>query len=552
MAAVFCLTAVLAGALAASVAAAAESKPPVACLGCHSALRGKNYLHRERYIGSSHGHLPCLACHNPARIAAIDAVHDDSVPPHGLPAAVPPEGLRSKSAFADALFACGGCHADVYARVQESVHGRAALQEGIAAAAFCTDCHTPIHGLTPRSESSSSVARAQLLETCSRCHANRTIASRYNLNIYVVQSYKAHFHGKKTTLGGQETPTCTVCHGHHGIRAVGDPASAVAGENKVALCARCHPGANPAFASAFTHTPLSSEGHRAAFLVRRVLLILLATTVCLLTVHILLDLYAEVRTRFRPRASPIRPAELPWSLFQSLPRHIERMDIHLRIQHGLMIVAVVYLAASGIALKFPDLRFSQAWINLWGGVENAGHLHRFAALILIIDALYHLLYLLVYALRRRMRFSMLPGRNDVRHLVENIRYLCGRTEVRPRFGKFNYVQKLDYWLVAVVLLVMIVTGLMYWFPTVTIRFLPDSVSPWIWSVVYVTHSTEAFLVLFVSFAWHFYNVHLKSRVFPMSWVWITGWIALDDLREDYPAEFERLVDLESRKANRES
>ena len=33
------------------------------------------------------------------------------------------------------------------------------------------------------------------------------------------------------------------------------------------------------------------------------------------------------------------------------------------------------------------------------------------------------------------------------------------------------------------------------------------------------------LVLFVSFVWHFYNVHLKSRVFPMSWVWITGQIA---------------------------
>ncbi len=448
--------------------------------------------------------------------------------------------------------ACGRCHAEAYARVAESVHGRAVLQQGIGAAAFCTDCHTPIHGLTPRSESSSSVARAQLLGTCSRCHADQTIASRYNLNIYVVQSYKAHFHGKKYALGGQETPTCTFCHGHHDIRSVTDPQAPVAGEHKVALCARCHPGADAAFASAFTHTPLSAEGNRAAFLVRRVLIVLLVIIVCLLTVHILLDLYAEMRARYRPRASTTRPPDIPWSLIQSLPRRIERMDLHLRIQHGLMIVAVVYLAASGIALKFPELRFSQAWINLWGGVENAGHLHRFAALILMIDALYHLGYLLVSGLRGRMHFSMLPRSRDAQQLLQNIRYLCGRTDVRPYFGKFNYVQKLDYWLVAVVILVMIATGLIYWFPTVAIRFLPEAVFPWIWSVVYVTHSTEAFLVLFVSFAWHFYNVHLKSRVFPMSWVWITGWITLEDLREDYPAEFERLVDQERRKAYRES
>ena len=133
----------------------------------------------------------------------------------------------------------------------------------------------------------------------------------------------------------------------------------------------------------------------------------------------------------------------------------------------------------------------------------------------------------------------------------NIRYLAGRTSERPAFGKFNYVQKLDYWLVVLVVAAMVVTGLMYWFPTVTASILPASVSPWIWGLAYVIHSTEALLVLFVAFVWHFYNVHLKSRVFPMSWVWITGQIDLEDLIEDHPEEFKALVQSEMATMNGE-
>ncbi|MDX1762751.1 MAG: hypothetical protein R3231_00365, partial [bacterium] len=111
--------------------------------------------------------------------------------------------------------------------------------------------------------------------------------------------------------------------------------------------------------------------------------------------------------------------------------------------------------------------------------------------------------------------------------------------------------KLDYWLVAMVVVAMVATGLMYWFPTVTASILPSAVSPWIWGLAYVVHSTEALLVLFVAFVWHFYNVHLKSRVFPMSWVWITGQIDLEDLREDHPVEFETLVQAEKEAMTRE-
>ncbi len=524
---------------------------PLPCLGCHSNLTDNNYLHPDRYQNSVHGHLPCLGCHSPSHVASIDSVHQDSVAASTESPPTPPEPLERKSPFADTLAACGRCHQDVFTTVRQSIHGQAVFKKGITDAAFCTDCHTPIHFIKPVSEVSSSVARSNLINTCSRCHANRIIASQYGLNIYVVQSYKAHFHGKKYSLGGQNTPTCVVCHGHHAIREINAPDSLVSPQNKVSLCEKCHEGATPEFAESFTHTPLNAKSNPVAFRIRKVMVSVLSVILILLSLHLILDVASQFRSIKHKNIRHTRK-DIPWSLYQRLPRKLERMDLHLRIQHALLLVAIFYLAASGFALKYPEIRFSQAWIGLWGGVENAGHLHRFAALLLIIDSLYHLLYIVIQRFRRKISFKMLPNIDDATHLFQNIRYLTGIRKEKPLFFTFTYIQKLNYWVVASVVLIMIISGLMYWFPTVTARILPSQVTTWIWGVAYVIHSTEAFLILFFAFVWHFYNVHLKSRVFPMSWVWITGKIDLEDLMEDHPGEFKRLLESEKEKMQKQA
>ncbi|PIW84881.1 MAG: hypothetical protein COZ95_07490 [Nitrospirae bacterium CG_4_8_14_3_um_filter_50_41] len=525
---------------------APEKQSPPMCLGCHSNLTGKNFIHLQRHQKSVHGHLSCLSCHSPDRVASIDPVHRQSVPSNAALAAYP-EPLSRKSRFPDALTACGRCHERIFGQVRQSVHGRAVFEKGNPDAAFCSDCHTPIHYIKAVSDVSSSVARSNLIHTCSQCHANRVIASRYHLNVSVVQSYKAHFHGKKYSLGSKETPTCAVCHGHHTIRDVKDPESPVSPENKVSLCARCHEGATPAFSELFTHTPLNAGSNPMALRVRKVLVAFLVIFVCVLSLHLLLDIAKEIRSLGRKARTSHTRNEIPWTLFQRLPKKVERMDLHLRIQHALLFIAVFYLAASGIALKFPEMHFSETWIGLWGGVENAGRLHRFSALILMIDLLYHLLYLGIQGFRKKLCLSMIPRIEDFRHLCQNLRYLSGRGGDRPRFGTFTYIQKLDYWVVMIVVLIMIITGLMYWFPVIAVRIFPDPVFKWIWGAAYVIHSTEAILILFFAFVWHFYHVHLKSRVFPMSWIWITGKIDLEDLMEEHPGNFEEILDAERKK-----
>jgi formate dehydrogenase gamma subunit len=523
------------------------------CLGCHGSLEVRRQLRvvPERYRESVHGALSCFDCHSRTRIALIDGVHRDQVPRvagEEWPVTAIP---AAKSAFPDALSACRRCHAAAFDSFANSIHGRALLRDGNADAPFCLDCHGDAHALRPVSARHSAVARENVVKTCARCHADRIIASRYNLNVSVVQSYREHFHGKKYALGGKATPTCADCHGHHGIAAVGGPQGLANPTVKEALCARCHEGVTPEFAAAFSHTLLNTATNPIAARVRAVLVAVVVLTLLLLASHIVLDVWAEMRAHRLPLRPPHVRAGIPWEVFRRLPPQVERMDLHARIQHGLLLVAIFYLGASGLALKFPDHRLARAWIGLWGGVETAGHLHRFAALLLILVVVYHLLYVVIQRVRGRLAFHMVPHREDVKLFVANMRYLSGRTADRPRFGKFTYYQKLDYWLVAFVVLAMIATGLLYWFPTTAARLLPLSVAQWIWGVAYVVHSTEAVFVLFFAFVWHFYNVHLRSRVFPMSWVWLTGKIDLDELLDDHPAAFDALVEEQQQEAQRE-
>lgn len=513
------------------------------CMICHNKLRGEKFVDEKEYLNSVHRKLECTGCHairfkKMTHIVSEDMVSKEVKETAGF--------LKGKGKDSITIASCRGCHPEEYAVFKKSIHSRAIFEEGIQNAAFCTDCHSPPHYIKSSSDPSSSASRQRIVETCARCHSDRTIASRYGLNIYVVESYRAHFHGRRYGFRSMETPNCVICHGSHDIKSHNDPESPVFGNNKVRLCSKCHEGATEEFSRAFTHRPIDARRNPITFYVRNVMVWLIVCIVALLFIHLVLDLYAEITAKRRKEKELYRKLFLR-ILLRNLPKEIERMNIHYRIQHIVLFTSVFYLAASGFTLKYPELKLSQAWINLWGGIEMASHVHRFGAIVLIADAVYHVGYLVHLAIKKRLGGDMLPRVKDIKDCWKNIKYLTGVSEEKPKFGRYTYMQKLDYWLVVIIVFVMTVTGLMYWFPTTTANILPGWSSFWIWGVAYVAHSTEALIALFFGIIWHFYNVHLKSRVFPMSWIWVTGKISMDDLMEDHPLEFERLVEEERKK-----
>jgi hypothetical protein len=81
------------------------------------------------------------------------------------------------------------------------------------------------------------------------------------------------------------------------------------------------------------------------------------------------------------------------------------------------------------------------------------------------------------------------------------------------------------------------SGLLLWFPQFFGRFLPG----WIYNIALLVHGEEALLATGFIFVIHFFNSHFRAEKFPMDMVMFTGQVTLDELRDERPAEYERLV-----------
>jgi cytochrome b subunit of formate dehydrogenase len=132
--------------------------------------------------------------------------------------------------------------------------------------------------------------------------------------------------------------------------------------------------------------------------------------------------------------------------------------------------------------------------------------------------------------------SMLFSRRDLRDFWGTVRWFVGAGP-RPRYGRWTYWEKFDYFAVFWGIFVIGSTGLTLWFPIFFTRFLPG----WSINVATIIHSDEALLATGFIFTVHFFNTHLRPEKFPMDTVIFTGSVEEDEFRKERPEEYERLV-----------
>lgn len=223
----------------------------------------------------------------------------------------------------------------------------------------------------------------------------------------------------------------------------------------------------------------------------------------------------------------------------TLDPHVEvqRFDLHQRLQHGLMALSFTLLVLTGWPLTTHGVGASQDLVGLFGGLEQTAWLHRVAAVGMVLAAVYHLFYLMGQAARGRLRFSMLPSPKDLADAAGNMMYFVGLRKTRPRFPRFTYFEKFDYWAVFWGVVIMAGSGTLRWFPDLATAYLPA----WVYEIALHAHADEALLAALAIFLWHFYNVHLRPAVFPMSRVFITGRMTVAELEEEHGAEYDELV-----------
>ena len=218
-------------------------------------------------------------------------------------------------------------------------------------------------------------------------------------------------------------------------------------------------------------------------------------------------------------------------------REFERLNLTIRIQHATMALSVIVLIFTGLPLKFHAHPWAKAIIDLLGGPDVSPIIHRVAATFLIFAGLWHLFYIIFTRYGRTNFMMLIPGPKDAVDAFKQIRYYLGRSDERPRFDKYSYIEKFDYWAVYWGMVIMIGSGTVLWFTNFFLRFMPK----WATDIAKEAHSDEALLATLAIVIWHFYNVHFNPHKFPMNKTFITGKISEHEMIEEHPLEYERLM-----------
>ena len=171
-------------------------------------------------------------------------------------------------------------------------------------------------------------------------------------------------------------------------------------------------------------------------------------------------------------------------------------------------------------------------------------LHRLGAVTLIVVFVVHL-----WDVWRRKREagrswkqvltgpdSIVFNRRDLVEVLQSVKWFFGLGP-RPRYGRYTYWEKFDYFAVFWGVVVIGSTGLLLWFPEIFTYLLPG----WSVNVATIIHSDEALLAVAFIFTIHFFNTHFRPDKFPMDPVIFTGRMTVDELKYDKPREYEELM-----------
>ncbi len=418
---------------------------------------------------------------------------------------------------------CAECHKEIARQFNDSVHGQA-VKAGVRDAPVCTDCHGEHLIMNPSNPASPLNAANISSETCGRCHGDPRLALRYNLPADRLPSYAGSYHGLAIEGGKLTAANCASCHGVHDILPSNDPRSTVNAANLPKTCGQCHKGADQApYAIGPVHVQTNSgPNHPVVQWIRWTYWVLIPFTLGFMLLHNLLDLLSKLIRRQPRRES----GEM-----------VTRMGLWFRVAHWGIMASFPTLVVTGFALKYPESWWAKP-LSLWeshAGVR--GGLHRVAAVVMIAATVFHIVHLAMKKRDRSFLWAMIPTIKDATDMLHVFRYNLGLTKQEPKFGKFNYAEKMEYWAFMWGTMVMALSGFILWFNNFALRHF----AKWVTDAATAVHWYEALLATFSILIWHFYLVIFDPAVYPMDTAWLDGKIPADHYRHTRPAYFRALV-----------
>jgi cytochrome b subunit of formate dehydrogenase len=217
-------------------------------------------------------------------------------------------------------------------------------------------------------------------------------------------------------------------------------------------------------------------------------------------------------------------------------KYVTRFSVLERIEHFAVMTLFLVLAVTGFPQKFFDARWAQALTGWLGGVDAARFAHRAAGLTFGALLVVHVARQVWSVVRGTTALSMVPTRQDFADAVQTIRYYLRVSDTAPKFDRFDYRQKFEYWGLLLGSGIVVSTGLVLLFPIQTAAWLPGQIIP----AAYLAHSQEGLMAFLVVIVWHIYNAHLNPDVFPFDKSIFTGEISVERMHHEHPLELARM------------
>ena len=416
---------------------------------------------------------------------------------------------------------CGQCHKQIEFEYEKSIHWIRAKQ-GIREAPVCNDCHNE-HNIQAISTSDKKLETKKLQQkTCMICHEDSRLTERFGVSGGKAKQYEDSYHGLAVMRGDKNAAMCIDCHGVHKILPPDHPESSVNPANVTQTCKKCHENATDVFSKSYSHKSLNDTASKIENFVANLYFWLIISVIGGMILHNMLIFIYEIKKKRRLQKGEI---------------YIPRFTKNEVIQHLLLLTTFITLSVTGFALKFHDSWWSEL-LRTIGLNETVRHyIHRTAAVTLISVGIYHIVYLLFTPRGRDILLNLIPKFSDVIDARNNILYYVGLTKEKPKFDKYDYTEKSEYWALIWGTVVMGATGFILWFPTVVGNWAPV----WFIKVSELIHFYEAILATLAIVVWHWFFVIFHPNEYPMSLTWIDGKMSLDKYRHHHEKHFRKVI-----------
>ncbi len=457
----------------------------------------KTSVHGQASLGGVHLAATCNDCHSSGETAhrILGPGHPESAINHfNIPKT------------------CGKCHSNIEKDYWEGTHGKLAAR-GEVDVPVCTDCHGE-HGILPLDDLRSPVSAPRLAEaTCSPCHESARLNEKYGTDVGRLRTFIDTYHGLKSKTGDLTVANCASCHGAHRILPSSDASSSIYKDNLQGTCGNCHPNISVVAATTPVHGSPGLTTTPIANLVRIIYIIAIIVIIGLMVIHWLIDLRKQIK-------STVMRGE-----------QVKRMTFNEIWQHMFLTLTFVILVITGFSLRFSEADWVQFLFGWEGGFPFRGLLHRIAGVVFIVTVFWHLIYLLSQRGRRFM-WDIWPGWRDFQQFGQMIGFNLDLVKEEPRFSRFSYVEKSEYWALVWGTAIMIFSGLFLWFDYLAVKWFPKGFL----DVMLVIHYYEAWLATLAIFVWHMYSVVFSPKVYPMNPSWLTGTMPIEQYLQEHPED----------------